>query len=69
MKEYEKILMTKEKTKEFKDYIKTLDRSYLIKLIKYLEITGQNRINNARYRLIDDEIERRLKQEKIMLRG
>lgn len=69
MKEYEKILMTKEKTKEFKDYIKTLDRGYLIKLIKYLEITGQNRINNARYRLIDDEIERRLKQEKIMLRG
>ena len=69
MKEYEKILMTKEKTKEFKDYIKTLDRGYLIKLIKYLEITGQNRINNARYRLIDDEIERRLRQEKIMLRG
>lgn len=69
MKEYEKILMTKEKVKEFKDYIKTLDRSHLIKLIKYLEITGQNRINNARYRLIDDEIERRLKQEKIMLRG
>ena len=69
MKEYEKILMTKEKTKEFKDYIKTLDRGHLIKLIKYLEITGQNRINNAKYRLIDDEIERRLKQEKIMLRG
>ena len=69
MKEYEKILMTKEKTKEFKDYIKTLDRGYLIKLIKYLEITGQNRINNARYRLIDDEIERRLRQEKLMLRG
>lgn len=69
MKEYEKILMTKEKVKEFKEYIKTLDRGYLIKLIKYLEITGQNRINNARYRLIDDEIERRLKQEKIMLRG
>lgn len=69
MKEYEKILMTKEKVKEFKDYIKTLDRSHLIKLIKYLEITGQNRINNARYRLIDDEIERRLRQEKIMLRG
>ena len=69
MKEYEKILMTKEKVKEFKDYIKTLDRGYLIKLIKYLEITGQNRINNARYRLIDDEIERRLRQEKIMLRG
>ena len=68
MKEYEKILMTKEKTKEFKDYIKTLDRGYLIKLIKYLEITGQNRINNARYRLIDDEIERRLRQEKLMLR-
>lgn len=69
MKEYEKILMPKEKVKEFKDYIKTLDRSHLIKLIKYLEITGQNRINNARYRLIDDEIERRLRQEKIMLRG
>ena len=69
MKEYEKILMTKEKVKEFKEYIKTLDRGYLIKLIKYLEITGQNRINNARYRLIDDEIERRLRQEKIMLRG
>ena len=69
MKEYEKILMTKEKVKEFKDYIKTLDRSHLIKLIKYLEITGQNRINNARYRLIDDEIERRLRQEKLMLRG
>ena len=69
MKEYEKILMTKEKVKEFKEYIKTLDRGYLIKLIKYLEITGQNRINNARYRLIDDEIERRLRQEKLMLRG
>lgn len=69
MKEYEKILMTKEKVKEFKEYIKTLDRSYLINLIKFLEITGQNRINNARYRLIDDEIERRLRQEKIMLRG
>ena len=69
MKECEKILMTKEKVKEFKEYIKTLDRSHLIKLIKYLEITGQNRINNARYRLIDDEIERRLRQEKIMLRG
>ena len=69
MKECEKILMTKEKVKEFKEYIKTLDRGYLIKLIKYLEITGQNRINNARYRLIDDEIERRLRQEKIMLRG
>ena len=68
MKEYEKILMTKEKVKEFKEYIKTLDRGYLIKLIKYLEITGQNRINNARYRLIDDEIERRLRQEKLMLR-
>ena len=61
--------MTKEKVKEFKDYIKTLDRCHLIKLIKYLEITGQNRINNAGYRLIDDEIERRLRQEKIMLRG
>ena len=69
MKECEKILMTKEKTKEFKDYIKTLDRSHLINLIKFLEITGQNRINNARYRLIDDEIERRLRQEKLMLRG
>ena len=68
MKEYEKILMTKEKTKEFKDYIKTLDRSHLINLIKFLEITGQNRINNAKYRLIDDEIERRLRQEKLMLR-
>lgn len=68
MKEYEEILMDPEQEERLREGVRYLPIDDLTLMIKFLDDAGKTRTNSAILRVLDDELERKIKQEEYMLR-
>ncbi|MSS77405.1 hypothetical protein FYJ26_03070 [Anaerococcus sp. WCA-380-WT-2B] len=68
MKEYEEILMDKDQEERLREGARSLNIDSLTLIIGYLDKQGKTRTNSATLRILDDELERKLRQQEFMLR-